>query len=93
MTAKTVKPLIVERTLNAPAAQVWSCMTTKEAMSRWFFDLKEFDPKAGFKFAFKVEHKGMMYSHLCKVTEVVPQKKLAFTWRYMLYIERMFQVP
>jgi uncharacterized protein YndB with AHSA1/START domain len=24
----------------------------------------------------------MTYHHLCKITEVVPQKKLAYTWRY-----------
>jgi uncharacterized protein YndB with AHSA1/START domain len=29
-----------------------------------------------------VEHAGNSYHHLCKVTEVVPQKKIAYTWRY-----------
>ena len=83
MTAKTKKiELVVERTLNAPVALVWRSMTTKEAMSRWFFDLKEFDARAGFEFGFTVEHKGMIFSHLCKITELVPQKKMAFTWRY-----------
>ena len=24
----------------------------------------------------------MKYHHLCKITEVIPQKKLAYTWRY-----------
>ena len=26
--------------------------------------------------------KGMRYHHLCKVTEVIPDKKIAYTWRY-----------
>jgi len=36
----------------------------------------------GFEFEFSVEHKGMNYHHLCKITEVIPQKKLVHTWRY-----------
>jgi uncharacterized protein YndB with AHSA1/START domain len=80
-TPKT-KPLIVERILEAPAATVWRCITTKEDMSRWFFDLKEFKAQPGFEFEFTVEHQGMTYRHLCKVTEVVPQQKIAYTWRY-----------
>jgi uncharacterized protein YndB with AHSA1/START domain len=51
-------------------------------MARWFFDLKEFKAQPGFEFEFTVEHQGMTYRHLCKVTEVVPQKKIAYTWRY-----------
>jgi uncharacterized protein YndB with AHSA1/START domain len=74
--------LVIERTFDAPVARVWQALTTKEEMSRWFFDLKEFKPAVGFEFDFTVEHQGMTYCHRCKITEVVPQKKLAFTWRY-----------
>src|SRR5215469_7288804 len=79
---KSLEPLVVERTMDAPVARVWQAMTAKDAMSDWFFDLKDFKPQAGFEFEFTVEHEGNTYRHLCKVTEAVPQKKLAFTWRY-----------
>jgi uncharacterized protein YndB with AHSA1/START domain len=79
---QSTEPLVVERTFEAPVARVWQAMTTKDEMSRWFFDLKEFKAQAGFEFEFTVEHEGNTYRHLCKVTEAVPQKKLAFTWRY-----------
>jgi uncharacterized protein YndB with AHSA1/START domain len=36
----------------------------------------------GFEFEFTVEHEGNTYHHMCKVTEVVPQEKLAYSWRY-----------
>ncbi|HTR40211.1 MAG TPA: SRPBCC domain-containing protein [Pseudomonadales bacterium] len=74
--------LVVERTIDAPVARVWQAMKTKDEMSRWFFDLKEFKARVGFEFDFAVEHEGNKYHHRCKVTEAVPQKKLAFTWRY-----------
>lgn len=51
-------------------------------MRRWYFDLKEFKPEVGFEFEFSVEHEGLTYHHLCKVIEVIAQKKIAYTWRY-----------
>ena len=79
------QPFVIERTFDAPVALVWRAITTKEDMSRWYFDLKEFRPEAGFEFQFLVEHEGNRYDHRCKVTEVIPQKKIAYTWRYHGY--------
>ena len=74
--------VVVERTLNAPVAKVWKALTDVDQMRQWYFDLKEFRPEAGFEFDFVVEHEGNRYHHLCKITEVVAQKKIAYTWRY-----------
>ena len=74
--------VVVERTLNAPVAKVWKALTDVDQMRQWYFDLKEFRPEAGFEFEFVVEHEGNRYHHLCKITEVVAQKKIAYTWRY-----------
>jgi uncharacterized protein YndB with AHSA1/START domain len=84
MTTKTesVNAVIVERTLDAPIAKVWSALTDVDQMRQWYFDLKEFKPEVGFEFEFVVEHEGNTYHHLCEVTEVVAQKKIAYTWRY-----------
>ncbi|MFL6546155.1 MAG: ATPase [Bacteroidetes bacterium 13_1_20CM_4_60_6] len=74
--------VVIERTFNAPIAKVWRAITDVDQMRAWYFDLKEFKPEVGFEFEFSVEHEGMTYHHLCRVTEVVPQKKIAYTWRY-----------
>jgi uncharacterized protein YndB with AHSA1/START domain len=74
--------VVIERTFNAPVARLWKALTDADEMRVWYFDLKEFRPEAGFEFEFAVEHEGTSYRHLCKVTEVIPQKKLAYTWRY-----------
>jgi uncharacterized protein YndB with AHSA1/START domain len=74
--------VVVERTFNAPVARVWKALTDVEEMRQWYFDLKEFKPEPGFEFSFVVEHEGVTYDHRCKVTEVIPQKKLAYSWRY-----------
>lgn len=74
--------MVVERTFNAPIAKVWEALTDVDQMRVWFFELKEFKPEVGFEFGFVVEHDGNTFDHRCKVTEVVPQKKIAYTWRY-----------
>jgi len=74
--------VFIERTFNAPVARVWQALTDVDQMREWYFDLKEFRPEVGFEFEFVVEHEGNSYHHLCKVTEVIPQKKIAYTWRY-----------
>src|SRR6266487_4196956 len=74
--------VVVERPFKAPVTRVWKALTDANEMRQWYFDLKEFKPEVGFEFEFVVEHEGMTYHHLCKVTKVIPQKALAYTWRY-----------
>jgi len=53
MTTKNnqIEPLVIERTFNAPIAQVWKAITTPEEMKRWSFDIKEFKPDVGLNFS------------------------------------------
>lgn len=81
-TSELAEAIILERTFDAPVARVWTALTDVEQMREWYFDLKEFRPQIGFEFEFIVEHEGNSYHHLCRVTDVVPEKKLAYTWRY-----------
>jgi uncharacterized protein YndB with AHSA1/START domain len=84
MTTKSnlAEAVVIERTFNAPVLRVWKALTDVQEMRQWYFDLKEFKPEVGFEFEFVVEHEGNKYHHLCKITEVSPQKKIAYTWRY-----------
>jgi uncharacterized protein YndB with AHSA1/START domain len=74
--------IILERTFDAPVERVWTALTDVYQMREWFFDLTEFKPQVGFEFDFIVDHEGNSYHHLCRVTDVVPEKKIAYTWRY-----------
>lgn len=75
-------PLIIERTFSAPLALVWRAITNREDMAKWYFEMENFAPQAGCEFRFVVEHEGHQFDHRCRVTEVIPQKKIAYTWRY-----------
>jgi uncharacterized protein YndB with AHSA1/START domain len=76
------EPIIVERTFDAPVGRVWTALTDVNEMRQCYFDRREFKPQEGFEFEFVVKHEGNSYHHLCRVTEVVPQKKIAYSWRY-----------
>src|SRR5499427_8126472 len=81
-TSQLAGAITLERTFDAPVRRVWKALTDVDQMREWYFDLKEFKPQVGFEFEFIVEHEGNSYHHLCRVTDVVPEKKIAYTWRY-----------
>ena len=74
--------VVIERIFNAPVGRVWKALTDVDQIRQWYFDLKQFKPEVGFEFEFVVDHEGNKYHHLCRITEVVLEKKLAYTWRY-----------
>jgi len=77
------EPLIVERTYNAPADRVWEALTDLDQMRQWYFKLAAFRAEIGFEFQFEGGPKGgPTYLHKCRVTQVVPGKKLQYSWRY-----------
>jgi uncharacterized protein YndB with AHSA1/START domain len=75
-------PLVLERTFDAPIETVWKAISETGQMKHWYFEIENFAAEPGREFHFDVEHEGMTYCHRCKVTEVIPGKKLAYTWRY-----------
>jgi uncharacterized protein YndB with AHSA1/START domain len=82
--AKT--PVIVERVLDAPIEMVWKALTDVGQMKQWYFtELESFKPEVGFETQVNVRHEGKDYLHFWKVTEVVPGKKIAYSWKYADY--------
>ena len=77
--------LILEQELNAPVELVWRAITEKELMKKWYFDLLDFKPEVGFKFQFEGGEENKRYLHLCEVLEVIPLKKLKYSWKYKGY--------
>jgi len=85
------QPIVLERTFNAPVSKVWKALTDKNEMKKWYFDLAEFKAKIGFQFQFSGgPSPDKQYVHLCKVTEVIPEKKLTYSWKYKGYAGNSF---
>jgi len=77
------RPFTIERTYDAPVALVWKAISNKEEMKQWYFkDLDQFNPVIGNEFQFYGGSDSKKYLHQCKVTEVVENKKISYTWKY-----------
>src|SRR5688500_829885 len=79
------EPFVIERVYNAPVERVWKAITDPNDMKQWYFDIPGFKAETGFEFQFEGGAEDRTYTHLCKITEVVPRKKLTYSWRYKGY--------
>lgn len=75
-------PVIVEKDMDAPAEKIWTALTDPEQMKQWYFDLPGFRPEVGYTFEFWGGTEENQYRHLSQVTEVVPLKRIQYSWRY-----------
>ena len=76
-------PIVVECLLNAPVARVWKALTENDEIRNWYFSFHEFIPEPGFKFEFAGgPSPEKQYIHVCEITEVLPERRLTYSWRY-----------
>jgi len=82
----TDKPITVEENFTASVDQVWKAITDVKEMRLWFFDnIESFNPEVGFETQFLVQVEDRKYTHCWKVIELIPNKKITYTWRYEEY--------
>lgn len=78
--------LIIERDIDAPVSLVWKALTDYSLLKQWLPFFPDFKAVKGFTTQFTLgkdeEHQ---YKHEVEVLEVVPIKKLTYTWRYPDY--------
>lgn len=80
------KAIVIEQNLPSSIENIWKTITDKAAMKQWYFDFQEFKPEVGFEFQFwGGPAEDRQYLHLCKITEVVHCRKLAYSWQYEGY--------
>jgi uncharacterized protein YndB with AHSA1/START domain len=80
------EPIVIECLYHAPVNAVWNAITVLNEMRQWYFKLAEFKAREGFEFEFSGgKDQGNQYLHKCKITEVIPGKKLTYSWRYEGY--------
>ncbi len=79
-------PIIAEHTFDAPIEVVWNAITDVEQMRQWYFDdIPDFKPEVGFETRFNVKSGERNFLHIWKVTEVIPERKIAYSWNFEEY--------
>ncbi|OFX45345.1 MAG: ATPase [Bacteroidetes bacterium GWA2_30_7] len=83
---KTDDTIIVEQTFDSSIESVWDAITKPDKMKLWFFEnITTFKAVVGFETRFVVQVEDRIFPHLWKLTEVVPNKKITYDWRYEGY--------
>jgi len=77
--------IIKEVLLNAPVSKVWRAIVDSSEMKNWYFGIPGFKAETGFEFQFSGGTEENQYLHLCKIMEVVPERKISYSWRYENY--------
>jgi uncharacterized protein YndB with AHSA1/START domain len=81
----TKNPVIVEQTYNASPGTIWNALTEPQKMKEWYFNIEQFKPAVGNEYDFYAGDKDKQWLHHWKITEVIPNKKIAYTWQYPEY--------
>ena len=80
------EPITLEVCLKATLDTVWEALTNPTHMRQWYFDnIPDFKPEKGFETRFQVQNEGRTFTHIWKITEVIPYQKISYTWRFEEY--------
>lgn len=79
------EPIVVEQTFDANLTAVWRAITKVEQMREWYFEIDAFEPEVGFRTEFDVKCGGRTFRHLWRITDVVSEGRIAYSWAYREY--------
>lgn len=78
--------IIVEETYPVSLTTLWQAVTEHDQMIQWYFNnIPDFKPEVGFETQFKVQSEDRTFTHLWKITEVIPHKRITYRWNYEEY--------
>jgi uncharacterized protein YndB with AHSA1/START domain len=86
MTEHKNNVLVLEREVHASSDLVWKALTDFKLLKQWMPFFPEFKAEVGFETHFELgPDENHQYGHIVKVLEVIPHKKLTYTWYYEGY--------
>ncbi|MEM7359926.1 MAG: SRPBCC domain-containing protein [Pseudomonadota bacterium] len=79
-------PIIVACEYPYSTSLVWQALTRPEQLRQWLFEpIDEFKAEVSFTTQFDVCVEEQSYTHLWEVSEVQPESRLVYRWRYVGY--------
>jgi uncharacterized protein YndB with AHSA1/START domain len=73
--APEIRSVVIEREMPFPAERIWRALTQPHLIAEWLLQ-SDFAPVVGHDFQFTQDWGSID----CRVTEVEPEKSLAYTW-------------
>lgn len=66
--------------INASLSKVWKALTEQKQIEKWFMAPDNFILEVGTTFHMTGTKNGISFPHKCTIVEVIPEKKLSYTW-------------
>ena len=77
------EPIVVEDEFDNSLETVWAAITEIEHMREWYFEnIPSFKPEVGHEVEFLVEAGERSFLHQWKISKVIPQKLIEYSWNY-----------
>ena len=78
--------IVVEQVFNTSPDRIWKAITDPDEMRQWFFEqMPDFRPEVGFHTEFLITNEGRNFTHTWTLTEVIPNQRIVYQWRYPEY--------
>lgn len=83
---KSEDPIVVRQVFETSVENVWNAITQIDEMKQWYFEnIPSFKPEVDFETRFEVKVENRTFTHLWKVTEAIPFKKIRYNWKFEEY--------
>ena len=83
---QTSDPVVVEQVFEVTPEVLWNAITQRDQMVEWFFEnIPEFRPESGFETTFVIDTGERQFSHLWKIVDAEPGRRVVYDWRYEEY--------
>jgi uncharacterized protein YndB with AHSA1/START domain len=66
---------------NSPE-EVWKALSDEQALQKWFFPVRNYQFEVGKEFTFHESEDSDKFLHKCRFTEIVPMKRIAYSWAF-----------
>jgi len=83
---KSDDPIVVRQVFETSRENVWNAITRIDEMKQWYFgNIPSFKPEVDFETCFEVKVEDRIFTHLWKVSEVIPLQKIRYNWKFEEY--------
>jgi uncharacterized protein YndB with AHSA1/START domain len=62
--------------------EVWKALSDEQALQKWYFPVRNYQFEVGKEFKFHESEDSDKFLHKCRFTEIVPMKRIAYSWEY-----------
>jgi len=83
---KQDEPIIVEQDFDCTTEVVWAALTNLDQLQQWLFpQISVFKAELGFSTQFLLQNEDRSFTHLWKITELIPNQLIKMNWSYIEY--------